>query len=171
MALVADGMPCAICRKPIDSVSPGNVFATTFYGIDHREYRVIDDSAAHRDCVAKWVHRDGFVAYYNSHCCNELRVDRNGYVVYRRSWFQLITSRPVAYVAMPIILPVLGWSRVFGRSRFGTAVAGAIPVIATVVVGLLVTQYFGTIWAVAGVITTWSGFAWSGTRLITSCRT
>lgn len=84
MAMVGDGMPCAICRKPIHDVSPENIFATTFYGIDHPDFRVMDDSAAHRECMANWEHRDAFVAYWNSHCRNALVVDRNGYVVHRK---------------------------------------------------------------------------------------
>lgn len=85
MALVHDGMICVLCNSPIQDIETDEFFATTYFGIEDPLYALLDDAAVHQKCIDTWKHRDEFVAYYNAHCCNELRVTRSGRVVYRRS--------------------------------------------------------------------------------------
>ena len=87
MALVWDGMPCAICGKPIADTSSDDMFALTMWGIADPRFVGVDDAAMHQACIDGWHLRDEFVAYFNEHCSNELRVNRNGSVVYRSKWW------------------------------------------------------------------------------------
>ena len=171
MALVSDGMPCAICRKPIADVNPGNIFATTFYGIEHPLYRALDDSAVHKECIANWEHRDAFVAFYNSKCRNELRVDRHGHVVRRISLSDLLLKVSLAFPAYFVLVPIFGWSHLHRRTRTGAALASCLPIIVTAAITLLIARFFGRIPAVATALVTWLLFYWSGSRLIKIERT
>ncbi|KLU03477.1 hypothetical protein RISK_004481 [Rhodopirellula islandica] len=87
MALVWDGMPCAICGEPIADTSSGDMFALTMWGIADPRFVRVDDAAMHQSCIDGWDLRDEFVAYFNEHCSNELRVNRSGRVVYRSKWW------------------------------------------------------------------------------------
>ena len=87
MALVWDGMPCAICGEPIADTSSDDMFALTMWGIADARFVGVDDAAMHQACIDAWDLRDEFVAYFNEHCSNELRVNRNGSVAYRSKWW------------------------------------------------------------------------------------
>ena len=67
MALVDVGMPCALCRSPIDDPRC-DTFATTYWGIDDDCFAVLDDAACHQACIDDWEHRDAFLDYYNRNC-------------------------------------------------------------------------------------------------------
>ncbi len=90
MALVWDGVPCAICGEPIADTSndsDGDVFALTMWGITDPRFVGIDDAGMHQACIDNWHVRDEFLAYFNEHCSNELRVNRSGRVVYCSRWW------------------------------------------------------------------------------------
>ena len=63
MALLDDGMDCALCSKPIYDVS--NCFATTMVGLP-KPLSILDDAAAHPECTAGWREKHAFVAAYNN---------------------------------------------------------------------------------------------------------
>ena len=74
MALVDAGMPCALCRSPIDDPMR-DTFAMTMWGIEDDRFAMLDDAACHQACIDQWEHRDAFLAYYNRNCRDELYVE------------------------------------------------------------------------------------------------
>ena len=170
MAVFDDETLCALCRQPIASTQRDSWFSTSFYGINHPVFSVLDDATAHGACVANWEHRDAFVEYYNTHCANELRIDRKGNIRYRRSWLDLTTNTALLYLVMPIFLPLLGWSRVPDRSCASLSAGALIPVFTTAAVGFLAAFHFGAVSGWASVIVSWSAFVFSGDVLLRSDR-
>ena len=166
MALVHNEMLCALCRKPIEGLEDGKFFATTYFGIDHPEFRKLDDAAVHGKCIAEWPLRDEFVAYYNKHCCNELKVTRGGDVVYRFSWFDLLTDTPISFVASAFLLPVLGFAEVFGSSTIAIAIAMSIPFVLTISMTCVVTYFYGLLFGIFAAVGTWTLLAFAGDRII-----
>lgn len=82
MAMVWEGMPCALCRKPIPDPSR-DTFAMTMHGFKDLRFVALDDSACHQRCIDQWELRDEFIAYFNQLYGNELFVNRRGHLVYR----------------------------------------------------------------------------------------
>jgi hypothetical protein len=114
MALVDDGMPCAICGKPIDDVS--TCFTTTMVGLQLPLSR-LDDSAAHPECVDAWEHKTEFVEAYNARWKErQFEIDDAGHV----KWVG--RERPLIpwwmWLLMPLLLPVsLIYNAVSGAKR------------------------------------------------------
>ena len=106
MALVNNGMPCAICGEPIEDVSK-DIFALTFYGIRDRRFARLDDSACHQACIDNWHLRDEFISFYNKQCCNEIRIDRQGHVGYRFSWWESPFGEMLQLMFLFLIAPGL----------------------------------------------------------------
>lgn len=114
MALVDDGMPCAICGKPIDDGS--TCFTTTMVGLAPPLSR-LDDSVAHPECVDAWEHKAEFVAAYNARWKErQFEIDDAGHV----KW--VCRERPLIswwmWLLMPLLLPVwLIYNAVSGAKR------------------------------------------------------
>jgi hypothetical protein len=64
MALLYDGMTCAICDQPLDI--NGALVATSHF-IEDASDRLwpFSDAAMHYDCFQDWKHREAFVRKYN----------------------------------------------------------------------------------------------------------
>jgi hypothetical protein len=64
MALIYEGMACAICEQPLDIAGP--LVATTHFIDDECDplWR-FSDAAMHYDCFQTWEHREAFVKKYN----------------------------------------------------------------------------------------------------------
>lgn len=64
MALIYDGMLCAICAQPLDT--NGQMVATThFIGDENDRLWRYSDAAMHYDCFQAWEHRAEFIEKYN----------------------------------------------------------------------------------------------------------
>jgi hypothetical protein len=74
MALLDNGMLCAICKKPILDVEKDELFCTTFLGIRDIRFVQLDDAAMHQCCIDQWPQRDDFVKYYNASFGDQLVV-------------------------------------------------------------------------------------------------
>src|SRR5262245_7026229 len=62
MALVWDGMPCALCGETLDTSGP--FFATTaFLDPDHPLFSY-SDAAMHWECYERWPHQAEFASAY-----------------------------------------------------------------------------------------------------------
>ena len=64
MALVWDGMSCAICEKPIDDPMGDDVVATTHFIDAGHPLERYSDAAFHASCFREWRHRAEFSALY-----------------------------------------------------------------------------------------------------------
>jgi hypothetical protein len=64
MALIYDGMPCAICKQPLDINHP-RVATSHFIGDPSDPLWRFSDAAMHYECFQTWEHRHKFVAKYN----------------------------------------------------------------------------------------------------------
>jgi len=64
MALVWEGMPCAICEKPIEDPMGGDVVATTHFIEPGHPLERYSDAAFHEKCYNDWEHRDEFSALH-----------------------------------------------------------------------------------------------------------
>ena len=119
MALVDAGMPCALCRSPIDDPMR-DTFAMTMWGIDDDRFAMLDDGACHQACIDRWEHRDAFLVYYNRNCNDELYVDRNGHVSYRFDYAHWVVSASIMtfailFCAPPLALLELKWHTPIAR--------------------------------------------------------
>lgn len=65
MALIYEGMTCAICEQPLDLQGP--MVATSHFIEDPSDllWRY-SDAAMHYECFQQWQHRDQFVTKYNN---------------------------------------------------------------------------------------------------------
>lgn len=64
MALIFDGMPCAICDQPLHEDHP--MVATSHFIADETDPLLrFSDAAMHYECFQRWEHRHEFVAKYN----------------------------------------------------------------------------------------------------------
>lgn len=64
MALIYDGMTCAICGHPLDIKGP--IVATTHFIEDKNDpLSPCSDAAMHYTCFQNWKHREEFVRKYN----------------------------------------------------------------------------------------------------------
>ena len=78
MALIENGMVCPLCNNPIDDLS--KCLATTMVNLSG-PLSVLDDAAAHSDCVADWPLKEEFVAAYNeAYGSPVLEIRPNGHV-------------------------------------------------------------------------------------------
>jgi hypothetical protein len=64
MALVYEGMTCAICEHPLDIHGPF-VATSHFIGDETDPLWPFSDAAMHYDCFQAWDHREAFVKKYN----------------------------------------------------------------------------------------------------------
>lgn len=64
MALIYEGMTCAICDQPLDIEGPF-VATSHFIGDQNDPLWQFSDAAMHYDCFQKWEHREAFVKKYN----------------------------------------------------------------------------------------------------------
>ncbi len=126
MALVDAGMPCALCRTPIDDPMR-DTFAMTMWGIDDDRFAVLDDAACHQACIDRWEHRDAFLNYYNRNCRDELYVDRHGHVSYRFDYAHWIGGAIIMTFAIIICCPSLALLELKWRTRFARIVAIVSP--------------------------------------------
>lgn len=116
MALVDAGMPCALCRCPIDDPMR-DTFAMTMWGIEDERFAILDDSACHQSCIDQWELRDEFVSYYNCNCKNELFVNRNGHVAYRFDYGNWLTEVILISFAVLFFSPSLAFLELPWRGR------------------------------------------------------
>ena len=65
MALIYDGMTCAICEQPLDIDGP-LVATTHFIGEPSDPLWRFSDAAMHYECFQKWEHRQEFIDKYNA---------------------------------------------------------------------------------------------------------
>lgn len=67
MALIYEGIRCAICDRKIDIGRQGSYVATThFIGDKSDPLWRFSDAAMHYECFQSWPHREEFVQKYNS---------------------------------------------------------------------------------------------------------
>ncbi len=116
MALVDAGMPCALCRTPIEDPMR-DTFAMTMWGIDDERFVVLDDAACHQSCIDRWELRDEFLAYYNRNCRNELFINRFGHVSYRFDYWNWIAGAMVVTFAVVFCSPSLALLELQWRTR------------------------------------------------------
>ena len=89
MALIDEDTRCAICGQVLGE---GERLCTTFFGIEHPDFRLLDDGCAHQDCLRGWPRRDEFVSQWNARVRTTsiwghlLRVSRDGTVRYATTW-------------------------------------------------------------------------------------
>ncbi|MDA7977684.1 MAG: hypothetical protein MPJ50_02805 [Pirellulales bacterium] len=164
MALVCDGMPCAICREPIADIANADIFATTYCAIDDPQFAPLDDSAMHQRCIDTWPLRDAYVEYYNAHCRRELRVNRRGNVVYRVDWIERFMDIPAfSYVGHFVVFPIFGLISWFGESAIGIALSVFLPLGITLAVAPAVTHFSGLIsLGLLSAMLVWSAFGLLG---------
>ncbi len=128
MAMVSEGMPCALCGEPIPDPTK-DTFAMTMHGFKDRRFVVLDDSACHQRCIDQWELREEFIDYFNQLHGNELFVNRRGHVVYRYDYKNALFLLSIFAFGFTFLLPSIVFSELFVSSRM-RSLAFALPFIA-----------------------------------------
>lgn len=112
MALISEDSKCAICGEPIGDYRFAEIFALTFWGMDHPLFSRLDDAVMHQECIDSWQHRDEFIAYFNQHFSARIGVNRSGKVVYCRGRVEQLLDRWAGWIILASSLapiPVLNY--------------------------------------------------------------
>lgn len=154
MAMVWEGMPCAICRQPIPDPAK-DTFAMTMHGFKDRRFARLDDSACHQRCIDQWDLRDEFIDYFNQDFGNKLFVNRGGHVVYRYDYKNALFLLSMFAFGFTFLLPSIVFSELFASSRM-RSLAFSLPFIA-LIIGVTYCSFHWSYVAVAKVsIAAWA---------------
>jgi hypothetical protein len=144
MALFVDGLCCPICGKPMYEDSD-EIFGLTMWGIKDERFKILDDSCMHQACIDHWELRNEFLDYYNTNCCDELRINDEGRVYYERESDRLLGV--ITFIPVVLILPMLILSELFGDNFIGKIVALILTIALAIVSASLATAKVGLLWA------------------------
>ena len=155
MAFTWNGMPCAICGEPIQDASR-DVLGFPAWAISDPRFARFDDAAVHQSCIDGWHLRDEFVAHFNEHCHDELRVNRRGNVCYRTDWFNAINKVRLQSVVGFLLLPwMLVAECLSNNSRFIQSIIGLIVIGVLVASSIVASRYFGVVLGISAVLAIW----------------
>lgn len=130
MAIVVEGMPCALCGEPMLAGQP--ILSMTFLGLKDLRFQFLDDAAFHQECMDNWPRKAEFVESWNEEAgpelgrANCLWIDRDGHVRYKRDIFLLVFGAVVGAVAWPFVLLGRLYRRIVwrGKPRFQCVYCG-----------------------------------------------